>query len=178
MTVFSNSMSLYAPLKKLSLINQWQFSQTPCPYMQLYRNCHWSMTISKIVIDQWQFSHSLAYGVLYKTVIDQSMTIFIMWLMAICLMDIVIDRTVNDNVHKLSWAKLSLTSINDKKNCHWVHLIYPSYTLPCNWLVGHYLHKPLIAWLPVSTTPSNSRFPQSVQKSSQKSIAEHISTEN
>ena len=58
------------------------------------------------------------------------------------------------------------------------HHIYPSYTLPCNWLVGHYLHKPLIAWLPVSTTPSNSRFPQSVQKSSQKSIAEHISTEN
>ena len=40
------------------------------------------------------------------------------------------------------------------------HHIYPSYTLPCNWLVGHYLHKPLIAWLPVSTTPSNSRFPQ------------------
>ena len=57
------------------------------------------------LIDQWQFS-SCGF-------------------MAICLMDIVIDRTVNDNVHKLSWAKLSLTSINDKKNCHWVHLIYP-----------------------------------------------------
>ena len=43
------------------------------------------------------------------------------------------------------------------------HHIYPSYTLPCNWLVGHYLHKPLIAWLPVSTTPSNSRFPHSTK---------------
>ena len=87
-----------------------------CPCMHLYRKCHWSMTVFKSVIDQWQF--------LKLSLIDQ-------WqfsscgFMAICLMDIVIDRTVNDNVHKLSWAKLSLTSINDKKNCHWVHLIYP-----------------------------------------------------
>ena len=39
---------------------------------------------------------------LSKNVIDRSMTIFIVQLMAICLMDIVIDCKVNDNVHKLS----------------------------------------------------------------------------
>ena len=132
-------MSIYAPLQKLSLIDQWQFSQTPCPCMHLCRNCHWSMTISKMsLINDTFLKHHVHICTFTETVIDQSMTIFIILLMAICLMDIVIDRTVNDNVHKLSWAKLSLTSINDKKNCHWVHLIYLVYMyhfLPMVWNV-------------------------------------------
>ena len=80
MTIFSNTMSMHAPLQKLSLIDQWHFSQTPCPCMHLYKNCHWSINdnflkhmslyapLKKLsLIDQWQFS---------KSVIDWSMTVF------------------------------------------------------------------------------------------------------
>ena len=69
MTIFSNTMSLYAPLQKLSLIDQWQFSQTPCPSMHLYRKCHWS-------INDDFLKHHVPACTFTENVIDRSMTIF------------------------------------------------------------------------------------------------------
>ena len=71
-------LSMYAPLQKMSLIDQLQFWKVSrpvhvCTFTEnvidqwQFQKCHWSMTVSKIVIDR-----SMTIS---KIVIDRSMTI-------------------------------------------------------------------------------------------------------
>ena len=122
---------------KLSLIDQWQFSQTPlahlllyktvidqsmtvlkgiktCPWVHLYRNCHWSMTFFKSVIDQWQFlklSLIDQWQFLKLSLIDQ----WQFWKVSRPVHGCTFTESVIDQWH---FSKVSL--INDIfQNCHW-----------------------------------------------------------
>ena len=91
MTIFSITIGRSGTFTKMSLIDQWQFSQTPLSYLAPLQNCHWSIndnfpkhhwhtySFTKLsLIDQWQFwkvtrpVHGCTFT---EIVIDQSMTI-------------------------------------------------------------------------------------------------------
>ena len=110
-----------------------------CPWVHLYRNCHWSMTFFKSVIDQWQF--------LKLSLIDQ-------WqFLKLSLIDQWQFWKVTRPVHGCTFTKLSLIDqwqfpqtplgyLAPLQNCHW--LINDNF-LKHHWPTWH-LYKIVIDW--------------------------------